>query len=208
MHKNFLSRQSTVKGLRNVASLAIDARHEFDEGMSDLFLVDDAELGSCRYVSSSSRGGMLLRHWFTYGDDDSPMCGLAHMDVGCDEIVADVLPRYLHVQRLHDSMFLLSAPDGMYDVYLCGHILDSRFVSHDELCLAGVLTFVQLDTLGGRSLVCLDNTMLGSDAVFIPDSVGSFSEWFREKVIRYGYEGKLDSASISDLSSVRKTPLL
>lgn len=160
-------------------------------------LLTDSPLPNSRYLMASSTKGYIDKYWFTYGEEDD-VFGLAYMTPFSTDVVCFAEPKYLSFTFLADETWLCLNEDKSYDLRNKEGVVISGIYNYDVIQLSNCIACIQLDSEYYRHLVCADMRNLGQGC-FYPSSWEDFSDWFTDKIIKYGYEGYLDNVSMSQI---------
>lgn len=163
--------------------------------------VENTEYNKLRYVTSNMRMGVVHTNFFQYKDNDSDLLGLCSAKGGSTNLEKWADPLYVSLVCIHNNIWLGLRQDSMFDLYVDKQKVLDGFKSYDILQLEPIFTFLQIDTVDYRSLICCDNSLV-YDGCYSPTGLDDFLTWYEKNVITRGYEGGLDNLQVSKVFSV------
>lgn len=176
-----------------------------DKGLSanDIFNVEeyDGDLTELTYMASSVANGNIVRHWFTYKEDN--LYGLAYCTIKDFKIKkstdAEYVNSFMSAHNMSDMWFCYK-PNATYDLVVDDKVLVENIVSYDTLQI-GFLHMLQLNFSDGIGLMCYQ-TDVGTSSIFIPKDVNDFEDWYLRKCKASAYQGYMKDVTAQELFQV------
>jgi len=201
MNKSVFKRIITTEDLDNMLRVSESVLAEHG-GNRMPTAIDGSDLPELNYLVSSCKEGYIAANYFTYRNPENNLIGIAKAKCASDDIKPVTTEQFTQVQFLDDRSWVVRCPDGLIRILIDWKQSNETFEDVDVLRLQPNLLFYQFDSSDGtRSLACHDTAVM-SGGLFFPKDADDFINWYRNAVIKYGSEGRLDGNRVSTIFQV------
>lgn len=200
MNAKIFERLHTRDDIEKTMSILQSASEEHLEPLENMISVEGTKFKNLKYVSSTVKSNYIDKNFFIY-DGENGLHGICESRGGSANIKSVIDAEYVEFYSLHTQAWLCQRHDGYMDLLIDYKPILKDIESYDVIGLDDVLTFVQLDKGDHRYLLCLDSCS-STNGYYCPQNAEDFTEWYKDMVIKRGYEGKLNNLYVSALFQI------